>query len=142
MNCEELYNKISEISPKMIEETLFGLVEKTIIPEKQDEAGVSVANKLTKEETLIDFSKSAVEIHNLVRGIYHSPSAYFVHNNKIIKVLQTQVCEGNGRAGEFLEVNKSGIKVACGKDALILKIVKPEGKGEMPARDWYNGLKK
>ena len=141
MNCEQLYEEISNKSPEMIEATLTGLVDKTIIPVPQCEEGICMANKLQKEETEINFSKSAQEIHNLVRGIYKSPSAYFKYNDKIIKVLETNVCEGCGNCGEFIEVTKEGIKVACGKDCIILIKVKPEGKGEMFARDWFNGLR-
>lgn len=141
MNCQELFEEISEKSPKLLEETLVGLYNKTLTPIPQCEDGVCMANKLQKEETQIDFSKSASELHNLVRGIYKAPSAYFVYNEKIIKVLETKVCEGCGTAGEFVQVTKDGIKVACGKDCLMLIKVKPEGKGEMFARDWYNGIK-
>ncbi|MEE3350257.1 MAG: methionyl-tRNA formyltransferase [Candidatus Gastranaerophilaceae bacterium] len=141
MNCEELYEEISNKSPEMIKNTLLGLAGNTITPVPQCEDGVCMANKLQKEETEIVFSKSAQEIHNLVRGIYKSPSAYFKYNDKIIKVLETKVCEGCGNCGEFLEVTKEGIKVACGKDCIMLIKVKPEGKGEMFARDWFNGLR-
>ena len=141
MNCEELYTEISEKSPELIEKTLLGLTDKSLTPVKQCEDGVCMADKLTKEETLIDFTKPAQEIHNLVRGIYKSPSAYFMHDGKIIKVLETRVCGGCGNSGEFVEITKEGIKVACGKDCLMLIMVKPEGKGEMDARAWYNGLK-
>ena len=139
MTCVDLFEKISVISPELIEKTLIGLVEKTISPEKQCENGVCMANKLTKEETLIDWTKSAKEIHNLVRGIYKFPSAYFMHNGKIIKVLETRVAEGTGNCGEFIQVTKEGVKVVCGKDCLMLIRVKPEGKGEMSARDWSLG---
>ncbi|MBO6087197.1 methionyl-tRNA formyltransferase [bacterium] len=142
MNCEDLYEEISEKSPKMIEKTLIGIVENTLTPEKQCENGVCMANKLTKEETQIDWTKPAREIHNLVRGIYKSPSAYFMHNDKIVKVLETRVIEKSGKCGEFVSITKDGIEVGCGKNCLLLVKVKPEGKGEMLARDWANGLKK
>ena len=48
MTCVDLFEKISDISPALLEKTLVGLVEKTIIPEKQCETGVCMANKLTK----------------------------------------------------------------------------------------------
>lgn len=140
MTCVDLFEKISDISPTLLEKTLVGLVEKTIIPEKQCETGVCMANKLTKEETKIDWTKPAEEIHNLVRGIYKFPSAYFMHNDKVIKVLETRVIEGNGTCGEFVKVTKEGIEVGCGKDCLLLIKIKPEGKGEMFAKDWANGL--
>lgn len=142
MNCEELYNIISEKSPKLIEETLTGIVNGTITPKKQEGDCPCMANKLLKEETLIDWSKSAKEIHNLVRGIYKSPSAYFVHNGKIIKVLETKVLEKAGRCGEFMNITKAGIEVGCGNSSILLIKVKPEGKSEMCARDWANGLRK
>ena len=140
--CVDLFDEISEKSPELLEKTLIGLVEKTITPLKQCEDGVCFANKLDKEECLIDWNKDAQSIHNLVRGIYKFPCAYFMHNDKIIKVLETKVCNGSGTAGEFLNITKDGIEVACGDKSILLVRIKPEGKGEMSARDWYNGLKK
>lgn len=142
MNCEELFNKISELSPNLIEKTLKGLVSNEIQPTPQGNEGVCMANKLTKEETIIDWSKSAKEIHNLVRGIYKFPSAYFIHDNKIIKVLETKVSECNfDNIGKIVKATKDGVDIACKSGTLTLIKVKPEGKGEMLARDWYNGIK-
>lgn len=141
MTCVDLFEKISEKSPELIEKTLTGLVDKTLTPVPQCEDGVCMANKLSKEETLIDWNKSATDIHNLVRGIYKFPSAYFLHNGKIIKVMETRVVEGKAQPGEFVCADKNGVKVGCGNDCILLVKVKPEGKGEMFARDWYNGLK-
>ncbi len=141
MTCVDLFEKISEKSPELIEKTLIGLVDKTLTPVPQCEDGVCMANKLSKEETLIDWNKSATDIHNLVRGIYKFPSAYFLHNGKIIKVMETRVVEGKAQPGEFVCADKNGVKVGCGNDCILLVKVKPEGKGEMFARDWYNGLK-
>ena len=140
MTCADLCEIISKKSPRLIEKTLVGLVDNTIIPQKQCADGVCMANKLTKEETLIDWSKPAQEIHNLVRGIYKSPSAYFVYNGKIIKVLETCVVKEQGKCGEFVRFGKDGIQVGCGQDSIKLIRVKPEGKGEMLAKDWANGL--
>ena len=141
MNCEELFNTISELSPALLERTLVGLADGSIKPVPQCEDGICMANKLTKEETSIDWTKPAGEIHNLVRGIYKFPSAHFIYHNKLVKVLKTKIVDGSGKPGEFLEVTKDGIKVGCGKGCILLMKIKPEGKGEMNARDWYNGLK-
>ena len=142
MNCEELFEKISELSPKLLEKTLKGLLDNTLTPVPQCEDGVCMANKLTKEETLINWSNSAESIHNLVRGIYKFPGAYFMHDGKIIKVMETKiVSETSSAPGEIVKVTKEGVEIGCGKNCLLLLKVKPEGKGEMFARDWYNGLK-
>lgn len=142
MNCEELWNEIAEKSPKMIEETLERLQNKTLTPQKQCEDGVCMANKLTKEECLIDWTKTNIEIHNLIRGICRCPSAYFLFNEKIIKVIESEAVDGSGEVGKIVNHSKEGVDIACGKGLLRLIKVKPEGKGEMFAKDWYNGVKK
>ena len=143
MTCEDLWLKISEDSPELLEQTLVGLYNKTLSPCPQCEDGVCMADKLKKEETLIDWNKSAKDIHNLVRGVYKSPSAYFIHNEKIIKVMQTRVEDTNvqGQIGEIVKTDKDGVVMQTGEGCLRLIKVKAEGKGEMYARDWYNGLR-
>ncbi|MBQ8460301.1 methionyl-tRNA formyltransferase [bacterium] len=141
MNCEQLWEEISLKSPKMIEETLIGLKNSTLKPVKQCEDGLCTAGKLTKEECKIDWSKSNKDLHNLVRGICRSPSAYFNFNGKIIKVIETIPVNGDGQSGQIINVSKDGVDIGCGEGLLRLVKVKPEGKGEMPAKDWYNGIK-
>ena len=102
----------------MIEETLIGLENKTLTPVKQCEDGVCMANKLKKEECLIDWSKTNIEIHNLVRGICRCPSAYFIFNEKIIKVLETEPIGGAGEVGKIVNSDKTGIYVGCGTGLL------------------------
>ena len=142
MNCMDLFEKISDMSPELLEKTLVDLYNGNLKPVPQCEDGVCMANKLTREETQIDWSKPACEINNLVRGIYKSPSAYFIYDGKIIKVLESRVVDDCGACGEFLRVTKEGVLMGCGKDCLLLTRVKPEGKGEMSARDWDNGLRR
>ena len=142
MNCEELWNEIAEKSPKMIEETLIGLKNGTLTPEKQCEDGVCMANKLTKEECEIDWCKSNIQIHNLVRGVCRCPSAFFYYNDKLIKVIETTPTNEDIPTGKIRFNSKDGIDVGCGIGAIRLLKVKPEGKGEMSARDWFNGVKK
>lgn len=143
MNCEQLANEISELSPKLLEKTLKGLYDKTLTPTPQGEDGVCMANKLPKEEAQIDWTKTPEEIHNLVRGIYKSPGAYFMFNDKMIKVMETECGKSSDtdHLGEIIGVTKSGVEFSCNGGTLIIKKVKPEGKGEMLARDWYNGVK-
>lgn len=141
MTCEQLWDEIAEKSPQMIEETLIGLKNNTLTPEKQCEDGVCMANKLTKEECQIDWCKSNIEIHNLVRGVCRCPSAYFYYNEKLIKVIETTPIDMEIPTGIVRLNSKEGIDVGCGIGAIRLLKVKPEGKGEMPARDWFNGIK-
>lgn len=143
MNCEELFEICSTESPELLEKTLLGIANGTLKPCPQCEDGVCYAEKLTKEECKIDWSKSANELHNLVRGVYKCPSAFFEYDGKIIKVLKTQPLNENSdkNSGEISKVSKLGVDIQTGSGILRLITVKPEGKGEMPASAWANGLR-
>ena len=143
MNCVELFDICAENSPQLLEKTLLGLVSGSLSPVKQCEEGVCFADKLQKEECKIDWSKSAQEIHNLVRGVYKCPGAFFDYHGKIIKVLKTEpLAENSSKSvGEIISVSKFGVDFQTGEGTLRLLVVKPEGKGEMQARDWGNGLR-
>ena len=145
MNCVELFELCASNSPELLEKTLIGIKDGTLKPTPQCEDGVCFADKLKKEECKIDWTKSADEIHNLVRGVYKCPGAFFEYNGKIIKVLETEPLEttnDNGvQIGEFANFSKQGIDVKTGNGYLRLIKIKPEGKGEMLARDWANGIK-
>ena len=148
MTCGELYNKIAEDSPELIEKTLIGIKENTLVPEPQCENGVCMAPKLQKEECRIDWTKSAQDIHNLVRGVCRCPSAYFTLNNKIVKVIKTKPVEfrqpmsyyADFVAGAVVGKLKDGIEVLTGDGVIKLITVKPEGKGEMEAASWFHGV--
>lgn len=145
MNCVELFELCASNSPELLEKTLIGIKDGTLKPTPQCEDGVCFADKLKKEECKIDWTKSADEIHNLVRGVYKCPGAFFEYNGKIIKVLETEPIEttnDNGvQIGKFANFSKQGIDVKTGNGYLRLIKIKPEGKGEMLARDWANGIK-
>lgn len=141
MTCEELWDEIKEKSPKIIEDTLIAIKNGTLSPQKQCEEGCCMAPKLTKEECQINWSKSNTDIHNLVRGVCRCPSAYFYHNNKLIKVIKTKAINGEGNQGEIIAHSKDGVDIGCGSGLIRLVTVKPEGKGEMKASDWYNGIR-
>lgn len=143
MNCVELFELCAANSPELLEKTLIGIKEGTLKPVPQCEDGVCFADKLQKEECKIDWTKSAQEIHNLVRGVYKCPGAFFDYNGKIIKVLETEPLKEDvsGEIGSFVRFSKQGIDVKTGNGLLRLIKIKPEGKGEMLARDWANGIK-
>ena len=143
MNCIELFEICALESPILLEKTLLGIAEGSITPQKQCDEGTCFANKLQKEECKINWNNSAKKIHNLVRGIYKCPSAFFEYNNKIVKVLETEPLSENlpGNIGDFVRISKQGIDVKTAEGTLRLVKIKPEGKKEMLASDWANGLK-
>lgn len=147
MNYEELFELIAQKAPELIEITLLNIKNGVLKPIEQHHDKATYAHKIKKEEARIDWSKSAREIHNWVRGLYKLPGAHCFFKGKLVKILETRVLDDEipggfvGEIGEFLKVSKEGIEVATAEGILLITRVKPEGKGEMHARDWANGLK-
>lgn len=147
MNYEELFELIAQKSPQLIEMTLLNVKSGALHPVEQRHEGATYAHKIKKEDAQIDWTKSAREIHNLVRGLYKAPSAHCFFNSKMIKVMETRIADEEipegflGESGEIIKCTKEGIEVATTQGILLVTKVKPEGKGEMFAKDWFNGVK-
>ena len=139
----ELKNQISELSPSLLNSTLKGLYNRTLIPKKQGSEGITIAKKFIKQDGLIDWNNSAVNIHNQVRSMVDFPTAYTHINEKLLKVIETRLpkTESNTLAGEILSVKKDGIEINTGNGVLLITKVKPESKGIMNAFDFANGLR-
>jgi methionyl-tRNA formyltransferase len=146
MNCCELFEICASESPKLLEQTLIGLTEGTIVPSKQCEDGVCFADKLQKEECKIDWNKSAQEIHNLVRGTNPFPVSYsFDEEGERIKIWSTLLTDikkpSSKEAGDVIEASAEGIYVATGDGVIkITELQGPSGK-RMKAGDYVNGHK-
>ena len=93
---------------------------------------------LSKEMSKIDFSKSAQEVHNKVRGLNSWPSAVAELNGKRMKIHRTVITEGKGEPGQVLSL--SPLVVACGEGAVEMTEIQPEGKKKMPSKAFVNGL--
>lgn len=140
----ELKDIISEKSPNLLCSTLQGLFDDTLKPQKQSPEGVTVANKFNKQDGLIDWTRSAIEIHNHVRSMVDFPTAYTDFCGKMLKITETKVVDKNKtdkNAGEIICVSKNGIEVCTGEGIILLCKVKPESKGIMNAFDFANGAK-
>ena len=144
MTDKELMDIISDKAPFIMYPTIKQLYNKILTPQKQDESKVTIAKKFKKEDAVIDWSKSAQEIHNHVRSMTTWPVACTTINDKVIKILKTQVIDTekeNPICGEIIEISKQGIAVAAKRGILLIQELKPEGKSKMNAYDWTNGFK-
>ena len=142
MNVIELMDKISNLSPDLLDKTLKGLYEGTLKSFAQDNNKATFTKKLKKEEKEINWAAPAQKLHDKIRGMYLINTNQSTYKGKIIKILKTEVVENTvGQVGEIVEISKSGVVVKCLDNALRLLLVKPEGKGEMKASDWANGAR-
>lgn len=138
----ELRQIISEKSPRLLVETINGLYDGTLKPRKQPEEGVTIAKKFQKQDGLIDWKRSAVEIHNQIRSMVEFPTAYTSFNGKMFKIISSSVVSSEAKGtGEVVNVSKKGIEVSTGNGVILLEKVKPESKGIMNAFDFVNGSK-
>lgn len=108
----------------------------------QNEAEATLVKKINKEHALIDFSKSAKQIVDLVRAMNPSPVAYTYLNGKALNVFFAEECEkGEGACGEVLCADKTGVYVKAGTGAVRLTEIQAEGGKRMRAADFVNGRK-
>ncbi len=99
--------------------------------------GVTYAQKISKDETRIDWSKPAREVHNHIRGLSPFPGAWFELDGVRVKVLRSTLGEGKGQPGAVLDGN---LTIACGDGAVRLVQVQRAGiqghdRRRIPARN-------
>lgn len=108
----------------------------------QDESLVTLAPKITSEETLIHWDRDAMFLHNLIRALSPRPGAWcWIENQgrKRLKILRSKVADRSGIPGELLTFEKDTCQVATLRGSLQLLDVQPEGKKPMSVADWIRG---
>lgn len=141
MTTEELHDQLMAMGGKLLAETIDGLANGTITPEKQDDSISNYAGMLNKETGHIDWSKSAVEIHNLIRGLNSWPVAWSMKDGKNYKFWRTKVENSNSdkTPGTVVELRKNSFCVATGEGLLEVLEIQPPSKKRMSAGDLLRG---
>lgn len=140
----ELFDRLAVMGKEMMLELLPDVFAGALHPVPQDHTRSTYASKITKEDQKIDFSRPTAEILNRIRGLCPIPSAfcYTEKDGKILKLHEASAAEGSfeGNVGQIVAV-KPEVVVKTADGAICLKVVQPEGKGRMNARDAVNGRK-
>lgn len=141
MTTEELHDQLMAMGGKLLAETIDGLANGTITPEKQDDSISNYAGMLNKETGHIDWSKSAVEIHNLIRGLNSWPVAWSMKDGKNYKFWLTKVENSNSdkAPGTVVELRKNSFCLATGEGLLEVLEIQPPSKKRMSAGDLLRG---
>lgn len=135
----ELFDRLAELGGNLILKTLSALEKGEITPKKQDESLATHTSKIDKSLCPIDFSKSAFEVHNKVRGLNPWPVATTKIGGKNIKVYSTRLCLKSGKNGEVISTKP--LVVACGEKSVEILELQPEGKKRMTADAFLAGHK-
>jgi methionyl-tRNA formyltransferase len=139
----ELMDRLAEIGAGLLGETLARLDNLT--PRPQHDRDATFAPVLKKEDGVIDWSRSAVEIERRVRGFQPWPNAYTTFNSKGLTIWRAQPVSSAvpaTSAGEVLVAHGDELLVSCGEQtALRLLEVQPEARKRIPVRDFINGMR-
>lgn len=139
-----LFDKLSAKGAALCVHTLAELEEGTITPQKQGESTTEYAKMLNKKSGEIDWTKTAVEIERLIRGLNPWPSAYTQWEGKTMKIWEAEVEDvvetiDTHESGTITEVTKHGFKVQTGKGRLAIKSLQIPGKKRMEADAFLRG---
>ena len=129
----DLHDRLSAMGAAAIIEALEGLEGRVAIPQAAD--GVTYAAKINKAEAQVDFSKPAVEVDRLIRGLSPFPGAWVAVGGERVKLLRCRLVEGSAAPGTVL----GGFRVACGIGAVEITLAQREGKRPMEAAELLRG---
>lgn len=129
-----LHDRLSAMGARLILQTLNRLAE--LEPQSQPDAGVTYASKIDKAEARIDWSRPALEVDRLIRGLSPHPGAWCEVAGERVKLLASRLAEGQGAPGEVL----GGLRIACGSGAVEVTLAQREGKRAMAPEDFLRGF--
>lgn len=138
-----LGEKMAKIGAEILGNTLVDYFEGRIKPQEQNNDLANYVGKLTKEDGLIDWTKSAKSLECFVRAMSPWPSAWTWLNGKKIKILEVDphIISLNMHKGGKTFIYNSTLAVQCGENALVIRKLQLEGKNPLSAQDFIQGYK-
>lgn len=135
----ELLDRLAVLGADLLSKTLSRFAQGEVEGTAQNASQVSYAPMLDKSMSPIDWTKTARQVHNHVRGLHPWPVATTEIQGKLFKVHATRVAEGSGEPGQILGLTKTGLLVACGEGAVEILSLQAEGGKRMSAPDYFRG---
>lgn len=141
----DLHDKLSIIGKELLLETIPKIINKTADRIAQNEDNATYAPIIKREDELIDFNKTSLDIYNQIRGLNPFPVAYATLDGKIIKIYSSKIKDNiytSKKNGEIVRVYDDGIGISTSDSEIILLEIKPEGKRKMTVKEYLNGIDK
>tara|TARA_B110001454_G_scaffold219202_1_gene252064 strand:- start:165092 stop:166045 length:954 start_codon:yes stop_codon:yes gene_type:complete len=139
-NANFMYAKLAEMGTELLQRDLKDYVSGNLIPVKQDESLVTIAKKIDKSESEINWQLSSENIHNQVRAFSMGPGSFTWLNGKKVKIHKTAVRSSSvvdpAKVGHVLGIHADSISVQCGKGIVDLLELQPESRNRMSAADF------
>ncbi|NHQ85088.1 methionyl-tRNA formyltransferase [Iodobacter sp. HSC-16F04] len=134
-----LHDKLAVQGAKALVEALENLPALQQTRQVQPEAGVTYADKLKREESQIDWHKSAAGLDQMIRAFNPYPSAQTLLTGQALKIWQATVCQQSGAPGTVLAADKDGLLVACGSGSLRITELQKAGSKRVTAAAFLSG---
>ena len=135
----ELLERLAVLGADLLSRVLTRFENDDVAGVPQNEAEVSFAPMLDKSMCPIDWTKTAQQVHNHVRGLHPWPVAIMELQGQKFKVHATRIVEGKGNPGQILGLTKTGLVIACGEGAVEIQQLQAEGGKRMAAPDYFRG---
>ena len=147
-NASSLHDKLSKLTANVLIESMDKIIQNKYKPIKQKITGITYANKITSNDTLINWSQNNEEILRKLRSLSNWPGGWTYHNQNRIRIheankIEYSVCKENIKPGEFIGYSSNGSPIIqCGSNSFLeITQIQKEGKKKMNSQDFLRGYK-
>jgi len=143
MTAGELHDTLSEVGAEIVLQTVRLIEMGKTAPHPQDQARSTPAPKIFKNDCRIDWKKPAGVVHNFIRGLSPSPTAWTMHRGTLLKVYKSIESEIEDRklAPGYVVVEGSKLLITTGNGSVAILEIQQEGKRRMTAEEFLRGYK-
>ena len=138
MNAEDLSNKLSDLSSKLILECIDEIEGGKAKFIDQDEQKATYAKKINKEEGKINWDNSAENILAQINSLLPNPGAWFSFMGERYKILKASISEAEGEKGKVIDNN---LTIACKSKSIKVNEIQRQGKNKQSTSEFLLGSK-
>lgn len=140
-----IHDKLSVLGKELLLDTIPSIIDGTANRIKQNNDEATFAPVIKREDELLDFNKTSLEIYNKIRGLNPFPVSYAILDGKVMKIYSSYVKDNiytTRKNGEIVRIYDDGIGISTSDSELVITEIKPEGKRKMLVKDYLNGIDK
>lgn len=144
-NVGTIHDKLSLLGKELLLETIPNIIDGTANRIKQNDNEATYAPVIKREDELLDFNKTTLQLYNQIRGMNPFPVSYAVLDGKVVKIYNSIMKDNiytTKKNGEIVRIYDDGIGVSTNDSEIILTEIKIEGKRKMTVKEYLNGVDK
>ena len=138
---EDLFNKMSLLSAEIVIKALELIENDKAVFTPQYEKKATYAQKLLKEDGLINWNQDAETVYNRIRACIPEPISYTYYNGEQIKIYSAKLGKREGLAGKVISLEGGMIEVGCKIGSIVIKTLQKAGSNKMSSQDFLRGSK-